>query len=311
MSGGMRARARALLGLARAASVWILMTGPAAGQDMEPRAYSASPVGANFLVLGMGRSTGSVLLDPTLPLTDVEAELNAAIVGLGRTFGVADRMLLVTAALPYSWGTISGKVGEQAAQVRRSGLADVRAKVSMNLRGNPAATPAEFAKMPRRTIVGTSLTVSAPSGQYDPVKLINLGTNRWAFKPEVGISYPAGRWDLDVYAGVWLFTANDAFYTGERRRKQDPIYTLQGHVSYSIKRRAWAAFDATWYAGGKSRVDDDPPSERQNNTRIGATLSWPITRGQSVKVGWSTGASTRTGTDFTTVAVAWQVLWFD
>jgi hypothetical protein len=280
-------------------------------QDLEPRAYSASPVGANFLVVGVGRSTGEVLFDPTVTITDVSAELNALTVGLGRTFGLARRSALVTAAVPYSWGTIEGTVAEQARQITRSGLADMRVKLSVNLRGNPAMAPAAFARAPRRTIVGTSVTVAAPIGQYDNQKLINLGTNRWSFKPEVGVSHPVGRWDLDAYAGVWLFTQNERFFPGEAVRRQDPIVTLQGHASYTLRRRTWLAFDATWYSGGKTRIDDGPPSSRQSNTRVGATVAWPIGRQQSLKVAYSTGASTRTGADFNTVVVAWQILWFD
>ncbi len=139
---------------------------PTFAQELEARAYSASPVGANFLVVGIGRSTGGVLFDPTVPITDVRAGLNAVTVGLGRTFGLAGRLALVTAALPYSWGTIDGTVAEQARQITRSGLADMRVKLSVNMRGNPAMVPAAFVRAPQRTIVGASLTVAAPSGQY-------------------------------------------------------------------------------------------------------------------------------------------------
>jgi hypothetical protein len=280
-------------------------------QELEPRAYSASPVGTNFLVVGVGRSTGDVLFDPTVPITDVHAALNAVTVGVGRTFGLAGRLVLVTTAVPYSWGTIEGTVAEQGRQITRSGLADLRAKLSVNLRGNPAMAPAEFARAPRRTIVGASLIVAAPTGQYDNQKLINLGSNRWSFKPEVGVSRPVGRWDLDAYAGVWLFTQNERFFPGEFVRRQDPILSLQAHASYTIRSRAWLALDATWYSGGEARVDDGPPSLRQSNARVGAALAWPIGRQHSVKVAYSTGASTRAGGDFNTVAVAWQFLWFD
>jgi hypothetical protein len=294
-----------------AALTSVLVARHAGAQDMEPRAYSSSPTGANFLVLGFGRTSGDVLFDPTLPLTDVHADLNAGLLGLGRTFGIGGRLALLTAALPYSWGTIEGRVFEQATQVTRSGLVDPRIKLSVNLLGPPAMSPAEFVRAPRRTVVGASLTAVVPVGQYDPHKLINLGSNRWAFKPEVGVSHPEGRWDLDAYAGVWLFAENDEFFPESARRRQDPIVAIQGHASYTIKPRAWAAFDATWYGGGKATVDDGPPSSRLSNTRVGVTLAWPIGRSQSLKVAYSAGATTRTGTDFSTVGLAWQVMWLD
>jgi Putative MetA-pathway of phenol degradation len=289
----------------------LLLAATATAQDMEPRAYSNSPTGANFLVLGYGRSTGEVLFDATLPLADVKAELNAGILGLGRTFGIGGRLALLTAALPYSWGNVEGRVFEETRQVTRSGLVDPRVKLSVNLFGPPAMSPREFVRAPRRTVVGASLTAIVPVGQYDPTKLINLGTNRWAFKPEVGVSHPAGRWDLDAYAGLWLFGKNDAFFPGPATRRQDPVVAIQGHASYTFRPRTWAAFDATWYGGGEATVDDGPPTSRLSNTRFGATLAWPFGRQHSVKVAYSTGAWTRVGSDFRTFAVAWQFLWMD
>ena len=163
-------------------------------------------------------------------------------------------------------------------------------------------------KTPRRTIVGASLAVNLPTGQYDGTKLINLGNNRWAIKPEMGVSVPRGRWDIDAYAGVWLFGTNDNFFPGGRTRNQDPLVTLQGHVSYTIKPRLWVAVNSTWYSGGAPQVSGQAPGERFENTRIGATLSIPAGRTQSFKIAFSDGVTARTGTDFKTIAVGWQWL---
>ena len=284
---------------------------PAAAQELEPRAYSASPIGANFLVAGVSRSSGDVLFDPTLPITDVRANLNATTLGVGRTFNLAGHPLLATAAIPYVWGDISGNVAEQARAITRSGLGDTRMKVSVTLRGTPALKPAEFFKAPPRTNIGTSLTIAAPIGQYYNDKLVNIGTNRWAFKPEAGLSHPMGRWTFDLSGGLWLFTSNDRFYPGESTRTQDPLFVLQTHISYNLTRRAWAAVNGTWYGGAKVSVDGGPPGSRQNNSRLGATLSLPVVGLQSLKFAYSTGASTRTGANFDTVAVVWQYVWFD
>lgn len=284
-------------------------TGTAAAQELEPKAYSASPVGAAFLVAGLTRSTGAVVVDPTSPVSDVDAAVNSTLVAVGYTFGLAGRSALVTATLPYAWGDVRGVVAEASRSVSRSGLADVRVKLSMNLAGNPAMRTREFAKAPRKTIVGTSVTVTAPSGQYDGARLINLGTNRWSFKPEVGVSVPKGRWDVDAYLGVWLFTTNTDYFTGGLERSQDPLLALQGHVSYSFRPRLWLAIDATWYGGGDARVEGGAPVQSQNNSRIGATLAVPVTRGQSFKIAYNTGLAIRTGTDFRTVSVGWQWLW--
>jgi Putative MetA-pathway of phenol degradation len=282
----------------------------AKAQELEARAYSASPVGLNFLVLGFNRSTGSVTFDPTVPITDVHAHLNGPVIGVGHTFGIWGRQSLVTAGLPYVWGDVQGKVAEQQQRITRSGLADLRLKFSVNLHGNPAVTPQEFAKARRGLLLGTSLTVQAPSGQYDPTKLINLGTNRWALKPEVGLSYPWKKLDLDIYTGAWFFTGNSRFYPGESLRKQDPITTFQAHVSYTIRPHMWFAIDGTWYQGGAGYVNGGPPSVTQNNTRLGATLSLPLSKRHSLKIAYGAGATARTGSNFDTISVAWQFRWF-
>jgi len=294
---------------AAAAALVLLIAGRAAAQDLEPKAYAASPTGANFLILGLSRSSGSIVFDPTLPITDAEATINGVAVGYGATFGLFGKLALVSAVLPVAWGDISGRVGEDAHAISRSGLADSRFKLSMNLRGNDAMPARDFAKAPRRTIVGASLSVAAPTGEYDRTKLINIGNHRWAFKPEVGIAVPRGAWDIDAYVGVWVFTPNATFYPGTLRRTQDPVLATQGHVSHTFKPRLWVAVDATWYSGGGASVEDGEPIGKVNNARFGATLSLPAGRRQSLKVAYSSGITVRSGTNFRTLAVGWQFLW--
>jgi len=291
----------------------VLVAGiPAArAQELEPRAYSPSPVGTNFVAVAVGASSGDVLFDPSVPITDASASIGLATVGYGRTFGLWGRQGLVTIGIPYAWGTVEGKVYEEAQEVRRSGLADVRIRTSLNLVGSKAMSVEEFRKAPRSTIVGVSLTVQFPTGEYDRTKLINLGTDRFAVKPEVGVSVPVGRWSLDAYAGAWFFQDADEFYPGNATRSQDPLFSVQGHASLTFRNGAWLAFDATWYGGGETTVDSGPPSTRQSNSRLGATFSFPLTRAQSLKFAASTGASARTGNDFDTALLGWQVRWFD
>jgi hypothetical protein len=291
------------------ATLAVLVAAPVRAQELEPKAYSASPVGATFLVAALSRSTGSVVFDPTLPITDVSARINGGVIGVGTTFPLFGKLALFSAAVPYAWGDISGQVGEDARAVTRSGFADTRVKLSINLRGNDAMRVREFVKAPRRTIVGASITAAPPTGEYDRTKLINLGNHRWAFKPEVGVSVPKGPWDFDAYAAVWLFTANNDYYPGERTRTQEALAAVQGHVSYTFKPRLWLAFNATWYSGGAARVDDGDPLGSVSNSRGGITLSIPAGRRQSFKISYSDGMAVRTGTDFRSFAVGWQWLW--
>jgi hypothetical protein len=283
---------------------------PATAQDLEPRAYSPSPIGTTFVAVSATRSAGGVFTDPSVPITNVEATLGVLGLAAGHTFELFGRQALFFAVVPVAWGDASGDVGEVSGTASRRGLADPRLRLSMILKGSPAMTPAEFAKAPRRTILGVSLTVVPPLGQYDPEKLVNLGTNRWSFKPEIGLSYPAGRWTIDTYGALLLFTSNDEYYPGSSVRRQDPIFAVQSHLSYTFARRYWAAINGTWYSGGRSSVNGVDKEDLQRNTRLGATLSIPVGARQSIKIAYSTGATTRTGADFQTVTAAWQIVYF-
>jgi hypothetical protein len=288
----------------------LLLAVAAGAQDLEPRAYSPSPIGTTFLVVTATRSSGGIFTDTSSPITDVDAKLGVLGLGAGHTFGLAGKQVLLLGAAPVVWGEASGSIGEDRRTVTRRGLGDLRVKLSTILAGSPAMPPIEFARAPRRTVFGVSLTVVTPTGQYYPEKLVNLGSNRWSFKPEIGVSYPTGRWTIDGYAGVWFFTANDEYYPGTSLREQDPITALQGHVSYTLARRAWVAFDATWYTGGQSRIDSVLKADQQRNTRLGAVLAVPVGARQSIKVAYSAGATTRVGADFRTVTIGWQFVFF-
>ena len=283
------------------------LTWRVAGQQLEPRAYSVSPAGTNIVVLGYGRSTGDLAFDPSLPITDASATINGAYVGYFRSIDFFGRSANVSLALPYVWGNLQGNVAGQFQQVRRSGLSDPSVRFAVNLHGAPAMDLKKFGAYRQKTIIGASVVVVAPLGQYDPAKAINLGSNRWAFKPEVGISRALRRMYLDFYLGAWLFTANNNFQG--RTRKQDPIASSQFHLSYSLRPKLWAAFDATFYTGGRTTVNVVRRDDLQRNSRVGGTLSLKLDRRQSLKFAYSRGAFTNIGADFQSVSVAYQYLW--
>ena len=173
-----------------------------------------------------------------------------------------------------------------------------------------ALTPREFATAKRNVAVGASVIVNVPTGQYDPERLINIGTNRWSFKSEAGLAWFRNPWEFDGAAGAWLFTGNPEFYTGSSAPEQDPLTSFQAHACYIVRPGFWFAADATWYLGGELRVDGGPPTSRQDNTRAGVTASIPLAARQSLKLGYSRGASARVGQNFSTLTAAWQYMWF-
>ena len=280
----------------------------AAGQEMEPRAYSPAPSGMQFVLLTYGHQSGDVLLDASLPLQDVTVSLNAASFGYGRTFNFAGRQANVAVLVPYIWGTAQGTVFEDQVKVRRSGGGDARVRFSTLFKGGEALAPKEFAQRKPATIIGASVSIVVPTGQYDPARLVNPGSNRWAFKPEIGISKPNGRWTFEGMGGAWLFSTNKSFL-GNSRREQKPMASFQGSVIYTLRPRMWVSGNATFFSGGSTVLNDTANEDRKRNARIGATFSYPLNRQQSFKVAWAKGVTTRIGGNLNTIVFIWQYAW--
>lgn len=280
-------------------------------QDLDPRAYVRIPVDVTFLVTGFGYSHGGVVTDPTLPIADLHAVIESPSLAIGHSFSLFGKTAQVSAALPYAWAQLSGVVTGSSQSTTRSGFSDLRLRLSVLLLGAPAATPAELAEAERKTVLGASLSIVAPTGQYFPDKMINIGTSRWSIKPELALSQPMGkRWLIDIYSAILIFSKNDSFYPGSSVRTQDPMGSFQGHISYNIKPNLWAAINMTFYTGGRTSVNGSEKDDRQSNSRIGATIVLPVGKVNSVKMAISTGAIVRYGADFTSISIGWQTFFF-
>ncbi len=279
------------------------------GQELEPRAYASAPVGMHAFLAVYSRSEGSVIFDPTLPIEDVTAKINGTTVGYFQSINFFGRYGNIGLSVPYAWGSMQGLVEGEFTRITRSGLADPRLRFAFNLFGAPALKPKAFAKYRQRTNLGVSFTFAVPLGQYDPAKLINLGTNRWAFKPELGVSHLTGRWLIEGAGGVWFAGTNSQFQ-GTSTRDQSPVLSIQGHVTYNLPNRMWIGFDANFFKGGKIRIDgEETGTPELRNSRFGVTFSLPIHRRHSFKVLYNNGLVTRLGSDFWQIAVAYQIVW--
>jgi hypothetical protein len=285
-------------------------------QDLSPRAYLITPLHSNAVTLTWSFYDGSINFDGSLPVSDATGTYNVMIASYYHSFGFFGRSANVVAALPYAVGNFDGTIAGAGDHLYRSGLADSVFRLSVNLKGGPAMPLPKYMKWKQKGLLGASVKVAAPTGQYDPTKLINWGTNRWSVKPELGYSQRWNKWVLDGYLGVWLFTTNsdfwsrNSYYAGTRSQSQDPIGSFEGHLSYDLKPRLWASLDGNFWFGGKTTVAGVQNSlSEQHNSRIGGTVSVPITRHQSVKVSYSDGTYIRFGGNYQNVSAAWQYSW--
>ncbi len=258
---------------------------PAGAQDIEPRAYSNAPVGVNFLIAGYARTQGGLSFDSSLPASNPDLTTSSAVVAYARVLDIAGKSAKFDVIVPIT--DLSGSVDLDGERLRRdiSGLADPRFRLSVNFFGAPALSLKDFAGFEQDLIVGASLQVSAPAGQYDGSRLVNLGTNRWSFKPELGVSQALGRLTLEGTAAVTLFTDNDDFYQG-KSRSQDPLYSVQAHVIYSFRSGVWGALDAIGFAGGRTTVDGILNSDHRQQLRPARDrVAVPVGRRAMIRAG--------------------------
>jgi hypothetical protein len=286
----------------------LLMPVSASAQELEPGAYWPLPAGLNIVTVVNSFNWGDLAFDPAAPIDEASARINTTALSFTRAFSLAGRSANAGGALPVIGGHVEGLYLGEAAEVGRFGQGDPRLRLAVNLYGAPAMTPKAFATYQQGTIVGVSLSVAPPLGQYDSTKLINLGTNRWSFKPEVGFSRTRGQWVVEGMAGVWLFTDNTEFLGG-RTREQDPIGAVQFHLTYKFKRTMWLAGDANYFTGGRTTIGDRQNLDLQRNSRIGATFSTAIARGHAIRLAVSRGAYTTIGADFTSIAAGYNYAW--
>jgi hypothetical protein len=276
---------------------------------MQPRAYIPTPVGLNFFGIAYSNNAGGLLFDPSLPVEDGHVNADIVTLSFGQTLGVLGRTAQVLAVLPYAVADLNGRLGAGVEQyLYRSGLGDSVFRYAMNIHGAPAMHLKEYAGYRQKTIVGASVTVSVPTGQYDPNKLINIGANRWEFKPELGVSQALGKWTLEGALGVWLYTANNQFYGGAVRT-QAPLGSVQAHVVRFLPRRTWLALDGTFFVGARSQVDGRTLSDYQQNSRLGATLGIGLSRRQAIKISFFDSVTARIGADTRAIGVSYNIIW--
>jgi hypothetical protein len=281
---------------------------PAFSQDLEPRAYTNIPRGLNFVLTGYSYSQGGVVFDPTIPLQNADIHIHGTVFAYARSIKVGPMSGKVDVILPYGWLSGSAEYDGQVVTREVSGLADPRIRMSVNFIGAPSLPLSGFKDYKQNFVAGASLQIFLPLGQYDPSRLVNLGTNRFTIKPELGMSKAIGHMQLELTGGIAFHTVNNDFYNG-KTRSQAPIGSLQGHINYNFKKGVWAAIDGTYYWGGHTTVDGIQGDDLQKNTRLGLTVAIPLGIHQSIKINLSTGVSTRTGSDYDVAGLMWQYRW--
>jgi len=280
-------------------------------QDLAPRAYVITPVHSNAITLTWGFYDGGLSLSGAIPVT-TSGTYAVPVFSFYHSLRFFGRSANVTASLPYGVGNFEAAALGRQKSAHLSGLFDLGVRFSVNLRGGPAMPLEQFSKWKQKTILGVSIRVIAPTGQYSPTNLLNWGINRWAFKPEFGYSRRWSNWVLDGYAGAWFYTTNSADFHVPRPAPQteEPIGSFEGHLSRDFGRGTWVSLDGNFWWGGVATLDGiRNPETRQTSSRIGGTAAFRISKHQSIKISYSGGVYVRFGGNYQNISLAWQYSW--
>lgn len=285
-------------------------------QDLAPRAYLITPIHSNAGTLTSSWLSGNLNFDGAVPITDATARVDVSSFNYSHSLAIWGRTATLLVVLPYGVGNFRGTVSDVPARAYRSGVLDSVFRISVNLKGGPAMDVRQYSQWHQTQLLGVSLKLVAPTGQYDPTSLINFGTNRWAFKPEIGLSQCWGHWILDAYGAAWFFTTNHEFFShnkyspGVNVQGESPIGAFEAHLSYDVKRRLWVSLDGNFWYGGRTALNGTAnPNSLQKNSRVGGTLSFPVSNHQSLKFSYSNGAYIRYGGNYQTISLGWQYTW--
>lgn len=283
-------------------------TSASRAQELEPRALTNVPIGTNFLLLGYGYSEGNTLLDPAIPVEGLQSRLHSAVAAYVRAidfFGMSSKVDLI---VPGAIGDWNGALDGQDTSRHITGMGDPRVRLSFNFVGAPAVRSNGFTDYHQSTIVGVSLQVVVPLGQYDPNRLINLGSNRWSVRSQLGVSRSTGPWIIEAYGSVWLFATNQNFLGG-LSAKQRPLLASKLHVIRTLSRGLWIGAGVGYAIGGRTEIEGVPRDTRISTFRFAVTGAIPIALNHTVRITFASGARVERGADFDAIVLSYQYRW--
>jgi hypothetical protein len=282
----------------------------ARAQDIEPRRWTPLPVDSNVLGLGYAYTDGNLFFDPVLEIQDAKVSSQTLALSYVRSFDCFGKTGRVDAILPYQWARWDGLLAGAPATREREGFSDPWLRFSLDLTGAPALKGKEYADYrgahPDQTVVGVALGVLLPLGDYHSDKLLNLGQNRFAIRPQAGVVRTQGPWSFELTSSIWFFTDNEDFFGGNKLA-QDPLFDTQVHVVRVFPNKCWASAGAAYAWGGESSLNGQSKGDERSNLLSSVSFGMPLGESQGLKVGYIRGDTQNdVGADTNTFFMAWS-----
>lgn len=262
---------------------------PAFAEELEPRRWAHLPVDTNFFGAAYAYTDADISFDPVLKIEDGRASIHTWAAKYIRTFSLFGKTSRLDFLQAFQNGRWTGRLDGVPETVTRRGWADTIVRFAVNLVGAPPLDKKAYAAyrktVDHETIIGAGVSVQLPTGEYMDDKLINLGTNRYTFRPQVGLVHSWGKWSTEVTGMVALYSDNDDFLSG-KKLAQDPLYILHGHIIYTFRPGIWASASAGYDYGGVSTVDGERKDDRKQNVGWALSCGLPLSRNLGVKLSY-------------------------
>jgi len=132
-----------------------------------------------------------------------------------------------------------------------------------------------------KTWLGFSPYFTFPIGDYDNNGALSLGANRFAFKEELGFVkgfevLPGHNAYFDLTLAGDFFMDNDEFGSHDQTLSQDPILTVESHLSYDVTQALFLSADYYYHWGGETSVNGIDGHDEQSTHTVGMTMGLNI-----------------------------------
>jgi hypothetical protein len=291
----------------------IFLASPCLSEELEPRRWAHLPIDTNFFGSGYAYTEADIGFDPVLKIEDVDMEMDTWVAKYIRSFSIFDKTARVSVLQAYQEGNWSGLLDGTPKKINRSGLADTVVRFAINLYGAPPLRGKKYAEYRAKTrvetIIGAGLSVQLPTGSYMDDKLINLGTNRFTFRPQIGVTHTRGKWSTEATGIVALHSDNTDFFNG-KKLEQEPLYSVHSHLIYTFRPGVWTSASAGYNYGGKSTVDGAKKDDLKQNLLWALAFGFPVSRHLGLKIAYvGTRTQESTGFDSDSVVVGAVAFW--
>jgi len=248
--------------------------------DDGPRMYWNAPVGTNILQAYFWTASGnSISPENTQPQIDFDTDINIGVLGYNRILDIAGHSAIATAVI--TGGKVSGSLlGNTLSS--SSGLGDLYLQGVVNIFGAPALSAEAFATYKQESVLSLLVGVTVPTGAYHNHRALNLGANRWNMRIGLPFMQTLGEWlpgsitTFEVLPSVWFYGDNDDYTSLGLNLEQDPMYTLEAHVTQDITPTLFVSLDYFVQRVGDSTINGITQNSANTSDSLGLTVGYML-----------------------------------